>query len=133
MSVVEELPQPRRVVGAGAARRSVSPSLVPMSAASCARVIVGDVSIDRYSGGIASNALFSRIREIRAARPSDGSTALAAAYASAALAQSPLLSRTSAVSASARASDGSRFDACWECTRAAALSPDLCSIAASSR
>ena len=38
------------------ARRSISPRRMPSSAASCARVTVGDASIERYSSGIASNA-----------------------------------------------------------------------------
>jgi hypothetical protein len=67
------------------ARFRRSASRTPNSAASCARLTVGDVSIDRYSSGIEANAAFSRSSSIRASSPALGSRATAVPYASAAL------------------------------------------------
>ena len=106
-------------------RRNRSSSLRPSSAASCARVIVVAVSIVRYSAGMASNAAFSRIRSIFAAVASLGSTALSAAYASAAFVQSLAASWISAISASARASAGSSVAACPACVRRGRIVPRL--------
>ena len=55
-------------------------------------VTVSDVGMLRYSSGSDSNAAFSRIASIFALTASLGSTALSAAYASAALVQLPAAS-----------------------------------------